>query len=112
MITCLGDLFFPEVGDATVALLERLGVAVDFPQGQTCCGMPLFNSGYRSDAAAVAERTVKVFERAEHVVVPSGSCAFMVRHEYRHLRAGDPTLRTLAERLATRTWELSQFLVH
>jgi len=111
MITCLGDLFFPEVGEATVTLLERLGVSVDFPPGQTCCGMPLFNSGYRADAAVVAERTTKVFEHSEHVVVPSGSCAYMVKHEYPHLLADDPALRGAAQRLAARTWELSQFLV-
>jgi L-lactate dehydrogenase complex protein LldE len=111
MITCLGDLFFPEVGEATVALLRRLGVTVDFPSGQTCCGMPLFNSGYRADAAMVAARTVKVFERAEHVVVPSGSCAFMVKKEYPHLLEDDPALHAAAQGLADRTWELSQFIV-
>ncbi len=79
MITCLGDMFFPEVGVAMVRLLRGLGVEVEFPEGQTCCGMPLFNSGYHHDAALVAARTVKLFERAEHVVVPSGSCAWMVR---------------------------------
>jgi L-lactate dehydrogenase complex protein LldE len=111
MITCLGDLFFPEVGVAMVTLLRRLGVAVEFPEGQTCCGMPLFNSGYRDDAAAVAARTVTVFERAEHVVVPSGSCAWMVKTEYPGLLGRDPARRAAAESLAARTWELSQFLV-
>ena len=82
MITCLGDVFFPEVGVAMVRLLRSLGVEVEFPEGQTCCGMPLFNSGYHHDAALVAARTVKLFERAEHVVVPSGSCAWMVKTEY------------------------------
>ena len=65
-----------------VTVLRRLGVTVDFPPGQTCCGMPLFNSGYHDDAARVAARTVRLFERAEHVVVPSGSCAWMVKTEY------------------------------
>ena len=82
MITCLGDMLFPEVGVAMVQLLRRLGVQVGFPDGQTCCGMPLFNSGYHHDAALVAARTVKLFEGADHVVVPSGSCAWMVRTEY------------------------------
>src|SRR4029453_14273857 len=82
MIPCLGDVFFPEVGVAMVRLLRRLGVELDFPEAQTCCGMPLFNSGYHHDAAEVAARTVKLFERAEHVVVPSGSCAWMVKAEY------------------------------
>ena len=111
MITCLGDMFFPEVGVAMVRLLRGLGVEVDFPEGQTCCGMPLFNSGYDRDAALVAARTVKLFERAEHVVVPSGSCAFMVKTEYPGLLKHDPALRAAAESLARRTRELSQFLV-
>ena len=111
MITCLGDVFFPEVGVAMVRLLRRLGVELDFPEGQTCCGMPLFNSGYHHDAAQVAARTVKLFERAEHVVVPSGSCAWMVKAEYPGLLAHDPGLRAAAESLARRTRELSQFIV-
>jgi L-lactate dehydrogenase complex protein LldE len=111
MITCLADMFFPEVGVSMVKLLRRLGVTVDFPEGQTCCGMPLFNSGYRGEAAAVAARTVKLFEKAEHVVVPSGSCAWMVKTEFPGLLAEDPALRAAASSLASRTWELSQFLV-
>jgi L-lactate dehydrogenase complex protein LldE len=111
MITCLGDLFFPAVGVAMVTVLRRLGVAVDFPAGQTCCGLPLFNSGYRAEAARVAARTIDVFAGAEHVVVPSGSCAWMLRAEYPGLFAGDPARRAAAERLAARTRELSQFLV-
>ena len=111
MITCLGDLFFPDVGEAMVRLLRRLGVTVDFPAGQTCCGMPLFNSGYHREAAEVAARTVELFAAAEHVVVPSGSCAWMVKTEYPGLLAGDPRRRAAAESLAGRTRELSQFLV-
>ena len=111
MITCLGDVFFPEVGVAMVRLLRRLGVEVDFPEGQTCCGMPLFNSGYHRDAAQVAARTVKLFQDAPHVVVPSGSCAWMVKAEYPGLLQHDPALRAAAESLARRTRELSQFIV-
>jgi L-lactate dehydrogenase complex protein LldE len=111
MITCLGDLFFPDAGLAMVTVLRRLGVALDFPEAQTCCGMPLFNSGYRTEAAAVAARTIDVFAGAEHVVVPSGSCAWMVKAEYPGLFPADPARRAAAERLAARTWELSQFLV-
>jgi L-lactate dehydrogenase complex protein LldE len=111
MITCLGDMFFPEVGVAMVRLLRRLGVTVEFPQGQTCCGMPLFNSGYHHDAALVAERTVGLFAGAEHVVVPSGSCAWMVKTEYPGLLKHDPALKAAAEVLAKKTYELSQFLV-
>jgi L-lactate dehydrogenase complex protein LldE len=110
MVTCLGDMFYPEIGVRIVRLLRRLGVEVDFPERQTCCGLPLFNSGYHAEAAAVARRTIEIFGEAEHVVVPSGSCAWMVKHEYPGLMK-DATLRTKAETLATRTWELSQFLV-
>jgi len=111
MITCLGDVFFPEVGVALVKLLRRLGVTVEFPEGQTCCGMPLYNSGYHDDAAAVAARTVDVFAGAEHVVVPSGSCAWMVKAEYPGLLAHDLRRQKAAQELAARTRELSQFLV-
>lgn len=110
MVTCLGDLFYPEVGVRIVRLLRRLGVAVDFPAGQTCCGMPLFNSGYHTEAAAVARRTLALFKDAAAIVVPSGSCAYMVKHEYPGL-LGDPAERRDAEALASKTWELSQFLV-
>jgi L-lactate dehydrogenase complex protein LldE len=110
MVTCLGDVFYPEVGEKIVRLLRGLGVTVQFPAGQTCCGLPLFNSGYHADAAAVARRTIALFRDAEQVVVPSGSCAWMVKHEYPGLMT-DPADRTAAERLAGRTHELSQFLV-
>src|SRR5262249_34597538 len=107
------------VGVRIVRLLRRLGVVVDFPAGQTCCGLPLFNSGYRAEAAAVARRTIPLFRDSSHVVVPSGSCAWMIKHEYPGL-VGEGALRALgsegalraeAERLAARTYELSQFLV-
>jgi len=110
MVTCLGDMFYPEVGERIVRLLRALGVTVEFPAGQTCCGLPLFNSGHHDEGAAVARRTMGLFEGAEHVVVPSGSCAWMVKHEYPGLMA-DAAERAAAERLAARTSELSQFLV-
>jgi L-lactate dehydrogenase complex protein LldE len=110
-VTCLGDLFYPEVGVAMVRVLRRLGVTVDFPAGQTCCGLPLFNSGYHREAAQVARRTVPLFARSEYVVAPSGSCAWMVKKEYPGLLRDDPALKGEAEALAGRTYELSQFLV-
>ena len=110
MVTCLGDMFFPEVGVSMVRLLRRLGVTVDFPRGQTCCGLPLFNSGYHRDALRVAARTVEIFKESEHVVVPSGSCAWMVKHEYPGLLR-ESARGEAAARLAGRTYELSQFLV-
>ena len=110
MITCLADMFYPEVGERIVRLLRRLGVVVAFPPDQTCCGLPLFNSGYHAEAAAVARRTVGVFADAEAVVVPSGSCAWMVKHEYPGLLADGPD-DAAARRLADRTYEFSQYLV-
>ncbi len=110
MITCLADLFYPEVGERIVRLLRRLGVTVTLPGGQTCCGLPLFNSGYHSEAAAVARRTVAVFADAEAVVVPSGSCAWMVKHEYPGLLGNGPEAAA-ARQLAGRTYEFSQYLV-
>ncbi len=110
MVTCLGDLFFPDVAVSIVRVLRKLGVAVDVPADQTCCGLPLFNSGYHAEAAAVARRTLALFRDSEHVVVPSGSCAWMVKHEYPGLLAGAGLARD-AEQLAARTHELSQFLV-
>jgi L-lactate dehydrogenase complex protein LldE len=111
MVTCLVDIFYPEVGVSIVRLLRRFGVTVDFPSGQTCCGLPLFNSGYHREAARVARRTIKLFSGSEHVVVPSGSCAWMVKKEYPGLMRDDPKTRAEAEALAGRTYELSQFLV-
>jgi L-lactate dehydrogenase complex protein LldE len=110
MVTCLGDLFYPEVGEKIVRLLRHLGVTVEVPAGQTCCGLPLFNSGYHAGAAAVARRTVALFGGAEHLVVPSGSCAWMVKHEYPGLMKATAE-HAAAGRLAERTYELSQFLV-
>ena len=109
MVTCLGDMFYPEVGERIVRLLRRLGLTVEFPAGQTCCGLPLFNSGYHAEAAAVARRTAAIFKDTGQVVVPSGSCAWMIKHEYPGLLQGEA--RRDAERLAARTHELSQYLV-
>jgi L-lactate dehydrogenase complex protein LldE len=111
-VTCLGDVFYPEVGEATVRLLHRLGIAVDFPRGQTCCGQPAFNAGFRQPAKDVARRNLTLFADAEYIVVPSGSCAAMWRVFYPELFADDPVLGERAEALATRTYELAEFLVH
>lgn len=111
LVTCLGDVFFPRVGWATVRLLERLGVEVEFPNGQTCCGQPHFNSGYWQDARALARHTVQVFSQAQYVVTPSGSCAAMVRLEYPELFRDDADWFRRAKALAEKTWELSAFLI-
>ena len=112
MITCLGDTFFPDVGVATVTLLRRLGIAVDFPQAQTCCGQPHFNSGFHDEARSLARHTIETFARSPRVVTPSGSCAAMVKLEYPELFHGDPVWHPRAVALAERTHELSDFLVN
>ncbi|HEV2948839.1 MAG TPA: (Fe-S)-binding protein [Gemmataceae bacterium] len=112
MITCLGDVFFPDVGIATVRLLRRLGVEVDFPQAQTCCGQPHFNSGYHDDARMIARHTIQAFVGDRLIVTPSGSCAAMVKLEYPKLFEDDLIWDGRAEDLARRTHELSDFLVN
>jgi L-lactate dehydrogenase complex protein LldE len=112
MVTCLGDALFPDVGVATVRLLRRLGVEVEFPAGQTCCGQPHFNSGYHGDARDLARHTIKTFANGRTVVTPSGSCAAMVKLEYPELFHDDLAWRRRAEDLARRTHELSDFLVN
>src|SRR6476660_8788841 len=112
MVTCLGDAFFPDVGVATVQLLRRLGVAVDFPQAQTCCGQPHFNSGYHDEARELAKHTITTFEKSPIVVTPSGSCAAMIKLEYAELFHGDAAWHERAADLARRTHELSDFLVN
>jgi L-lactate dehydrogenase complex protein LldE len=100
----------PEVAMDTVTVLRRIGCEVSFPQDQTCCGQPAFNSGYWDEARPCAERFLGVFKDAEHIVCPSGSCTTMVRVFYPELLASSP-LRGEAEALAQRTFELSEFLV-
>ena len=109
-VTCLGDAFYPQVGEATVRLLHRLGMAVDFPLGQTCCAQPAFNAGFHDQARQVAQRNLLLFADHEYVVLPSGSCTAMIRLFYADLFAEDPDLRRQAESLASRTYELSEFL--
>ena len=112
LVTCLGDALFPDVGMATVRLLRRLGVLVDFPAAQTCCGQPHFNSGYHDDARALARHTIETFAGRGLVVAPSGSCAAMVKLEYLELFHDDPAWHARAVELANRTHELADFLVN
>lgn len=112
MITCLGDVMRPAAGIATVNLLRRLGHTIDFPAAQTCCGQPLYNSGYAELAREQAKHTIGVFEQSEAVVVPSGSCAAMVKVEYPHLLEADPVWHPRALALAAKTYELSDLLVN
>src|SRR5438105_13231560 len=112
MITCLGDALFPQVGVATVRLLRRLGVEVDFPPGQTCCGQPHFNSGYHAGARELAKHTIRTFANGQLLVTPSGSCAAMVKNEYPMLFHDDLVWHGRTEDLVGRTHELSDFLVN
>ncbi|PTX54984.1 L-lactate dehydrogenase complex protein LldE [Melghirimyces profundicolus] len=109
-VTCLTDIFYPEVGKDTVELLERLGCEVDFPESQTCCGQPAFNSGYHKESIKVAKHMVKTFEGSDYVVTPSGSCAAMLK-EYEKLLADDQAWQEKARALGEKTYELTEFLV-
>lgn len=111
--TCLGDVAFPAAPQATVELLERLGCRVDFPTAQTCCGQMLTNSGYGARAVPLVRGLVDAFADYDYVVSPSGSCVGSVRHQHAGLarEAGDQPLARAAAGLASRTYELSEFLV-
>jgi L-lactate dehydrogenase complex protein LldE len=111
-ITCLADSFYPNVGESTVRLLDHLGVAVDFPEGQTCCGQPAFNSGYRDEAKNVAKTMIEAFEQSEYVVGPSGSCVGMIHHYYPLLFEGDAKWEDRARKFVEKTYELTQFIVN
>ena len=110
-VSCLVDQLYPQVGVATVQLLRRLGVEVDFPRAQTCCGQPVFNSGFAREARELARRMLDIFEGSQYVVVPSGSCGSMVKVFYPELLRDAPDLHARARALAARTYELSHFLV-
>ncbi len=112
LVTCLVDHFSPSTADAAVRLIEREGVEVVVPEGQTCCGQPACNAGARADAIAMARHTIAVLEAdAAPVVVPSGSCADMLVHQAPALLADDPAWATRAAAVAARTFEFTQFLV-
>jgi L-lactate dehydrogenase complex protein LldE len=111
-ITCIMDTLYPETGEAVVRVLERAGVRIAVPRGQTCCGQPAFNAGMREEARRMAEHTIRVFETAPGpVVIPSGSCASMIRHSYGELFTGDTAWLARVDALAKRTYELTEFLV-
>jgi L-lactate dehydrogenase complex protein LldE len=112
-ITCLADAMFPEVGQATVRVLERLGHSVVFPADQTCCGQMHVNTGYQKQALPLVQRFADVFEPYDAVVAPSGSCVGSVRHQHEMLaeRFGTPELVSQAQAIAAKTYELSELLV-
>ncbi|HKN45276.1 MAG TPA: (Fe-S)-binding protein [Propionibacteriaceae bacterium] len=112
-VTCLADAMFPEVGKATVRVLERLGQVVEFPAEQTCCGQMHVNTGYQKQALPLVERFVEVFSHYEAIVAPSGSCVGSVRHQHSMIakRFGSPELVQQVDAVAAKTYELSEFLV-
>src|SRR4051794_14400708 len=107
-IPCYVDQLYPDVGLATVDLLERLGVEVVYPPEQTCCGQPMANTGCTAAAAPLARRYVEIFSECEAVVSPSGSCVSMVRNHYEEFFAPDDAR---SREVRARTYELSEFLV-
>jgi len=110
-VTCVVDQLYPEIGESTVRVLTRLGVQVEYDARQTCCGQPAFNSGYWSDARPSARRFLDMYRDNEYVVIPSGSCASMVKVFYEELFHDDPAVLAEVHAVAPRVFELSQFLV-
>ena len=111
-VTCIVDMIYPRTGMSVVDILEHIGVQVEFPPAQTCCGQPAFNAGYRDEARKVAKHFFDAFKDAEVIVTPSGSCATMVRHEYPSLfTPADGAHFDAAQRMASITWEFSEYLV-
>lgn len=110
LVTCLVDLYRPSIAVAARTLLERAGCSVSVPKAQSCCGQPSGTSGDRAGARAVARSMIEAFEPHDHVVVPSGSCAAMLRCHYAGLFAPDDPWHARARALAGKTWELTSFL--
>jgi len=110
-IPCYVEQFYPLVGMATVEVLERHGVEVDYPEAQTCCGQPMVNAGMGDAARPLVDRFLAIFGGYDHVVCPSGSCVSMVRAHYAGLVADRPERRAPIDRLGRTTYELCEFLV-
>ena len=108
--TCLIDLIYPQAGVSAVQLLQREGVKVIYPQAQTCCGQPAWNSGYRDEARKVARAQIKLFPKNLAIVIPSGSCAGMMKTHYPELFKGEVD-EAEALQVANRVYELTEFLV-
>lgn len=110
-IPCIIDSMYPEVAEAMVRLLRKLGAVLTYPPDQTCCGQPAFNTGYRKEAAVAARHFLKTFQDAETIVCPSGSCVAMVRHHYRELFQNSPEWLETAQKVGNRVFELTEYLV-
>lgn len=110
-VTCLVDLFRPNVGYAAAKLIEATGCDVESPIAQACCGRPAYSSGDHADARASAEASITAFEHYDYVVAPSGACAGMLRKHYPTLFAGDPAWQVRASAFSAKVRELAAFLV-
>ncbi len=110
--TCLINEFYPEVGMAVVHILERLGIRVEVPLNQTCCGQPAYNSGFVEETKKVAAKNLEVLSDTEGaIIIPSGSCGDMIVHQYHDLFAENPDLLEKVDKVSRRCYEFSQFLV-
>ena len=110
-IQCLVDRIYPEVGEAMVQIFRRLGISLACPTKQTCCGQPAYNSGYLQESRVAAQRFISIFESADAIVCPSGSCVTMVRHHYPKLFSADDSWLQRAQRVAAKAFELTEYLV-
>jgi len=110
-IPCLVDSLRPEVGEATVKVLRKIGVSLDYPSKQTCCGQPAFNSGYQKQATVAAKRFLNIFDHSTIIVCPSGSCVNMVRDHYLDLFKTDPTWYQKAQNVSKKIYEFTEYLV-
>ena len=110
-VTCLVDLYRPNVGFASISLLEKAGCSVSVPESQTCCGQPAFNSGEVANSKAIAKATIEAFESFDYIVAPSGSCAGMLREHYLELLADEVEWSARASDFSSRVYELTSFLV-
>lgn len=109
-ITCVSDAVFPKVGEAMARLLARYGVQLEFPEVQTCCGQPAYNSGYWNEARQAALTILQAFDDSDFVIAPSGSCTGMLHH-YPKLFQEDPVNLVKAQNLQRKSYEFSQFMV-
>lgn len=110
LVTCLVDFFRPNVGFATVKLLEQAGCQVEIPINQTCCGQPTYNNGDVSNTRKIAKQVIATFEEFDYIVIPSGSCGGMLKLHYPQLFEEEPTWKTRAQNFAQRCYELVSFL--
>ena len=110
-VPCIVDLFIPEIGEATVRVLRRLGIDPLYHEAQTCCGQPAMNAGYRDQAKKAAKHFIDIFGDDDVIVSPSGSCVYMVKHHYPELLRDEPVWLRRAEEVSERIYELSQYIV-